>query len=217
MGDFKISFYCFFWSFFIFLLMMYVIKPSKKEASRVNFIWLASLFIAIAFATKNVRIYQNSWHADDSKRFIQTWYNMSIRQLKSNMIIATHRMERAQVLKLESFPKDTEVVNWYKKQVISLESSKDTITQSFDIKLWQNSYEVLCEFVDTEDSQHLQFYNYLIGDINNVNSEFSALANYQKEKKLSSFEQFLFLVYPWFLAIILGLRFSKEVYEYYFL
>lgn len=215
MGDFLISGLIFIGSTILGTVFFFTVKPSLKKLILVNMIWLLSLFSGIYYATNEVKLHQATWKKKDSEEYIQFWFKMTHNQLRRNVNVAKQELEVATRLDLDVKLDRAEAYKWFSKQLDELDSNKTLIVEDFDTLFWNKMHLNLTDFVDIKDESQLEMYQFLEGEVKGVEEGFDRFKRCSEAIKSATDKGLYFYLYPFLLAIILGVRLSKEIYQYF--
>lgn len=191
---------------FIIFLILRSFKQTPKSLNQLDLAWQVSLVLGLIFASAEVRIQTNTWQFERNNNYLKFWYDDLTKSMSDN-----ERMNRND---FERFSENDylKAANWYNKNISKLENQRENILVKHDSISWKKLSESIENFPNFGDSSINQFYAFIPKWTENVNDGMNKVISNKKEMVRSDFEELLFYIFPWLLALSLSLRIGKTLF-----
>ncbi|PWI28895.1 hypothetical protein DI383_14315 [Flavobacteriaceae bacterium LYZ1037] len=199
-----------------FLISYYLIKKTRlkqKALGKIDLIWQATLVLGIITATAGVRKYQSEWKYEKSMSYISHWYKDIQSELNRYRVEAENGLKKAKVYKWESENEYSYLIEWYDIQHNKFIKNETSVLGNLNTEDW----EKLKSEIEKVDSTSIRFYdeanqNILI-KLKWIDEEIYQTASYKSDRFDTNLEGLIFMIGPWILSLVLGIRMAKTRYS----
>lgn len=211
-GSLLISVIIFLVSFYVSYFLIKKLQLRRKQLGMIDLFWQTTLVLGIVSATAGVRKHQSSWKYENSLSFITHWYLDIKSDLERYELEAKEKQQRAITYNWGNEGEYSYLINWYHDSRANFDRNETFVLQNLDVESWKRLNKEF-ESIKTTSIRYFDDANQnILSKMKLIDDEIQKTATYESDRLDTSIEFLLFLLGPWILSLVLGLRIAKTRY-----